>query len=376
MYIWQAPGWPGLTWDPNAVTASLAQARLAQGRLLGLAAGLGMLDLAQLQLAEWTQEALATAQIEGEVLQLHSVRASAARRLGLPDAAPAPRDPRTEATLDVLQAAVDGWDKPLTQQDLFGWHAALFPTGRSGLTRIATGTWRTHEEPMQIVTARLGKPDVVHYQAPPSREVARQMQLLLEWFNVHSRAPEIDGVVRAAVLHLWFEAVHPFEDGNGRIGRALAERALAQDLRSSRRLFSLSSQLAEGRTDYYAQLQAATGQAQMDITAWVVWFAGRVQAACEASMAKIQGSLARSRYWARVDAAHPALSASQRKVLDRLLQAQPQGFVGGMSTEKYVNLTGVSRATAYRELTDLAERGLLAKAGQGRGTRYALVVMD
>ena len=307
MYLWQASGWPALTWDANAVTAPLAQARLAQGRMLGLAGGLGMMDLAQLQLAGWTQEALATAQIEGEQLQVNSIRASAARRLGLADASAVARDPRTEATLDVLQAAVAGWDRALTQQDLFGWHAALFPTGRSGVTRIATGTWRTHGEPMQIVTPRLGRPDLVHYEAPPSVDVPAQMRALLEWFNVHSRVPEIDGLVRAAVVHLWFEAIHPFGDGNGRIGRAVAELALAH-----------------------------------------------------------------GRYWAQVNTQHPGLSASQRKALARLLEAEPEGFAAGMSTEKYVNLTGVSRATAYRELTQLTELGLLERTGVGRGTRYRL----
>lgn len=375
MYLWQAPGWPGLTWDANAVTGPLSQARLAQGRMLGLASGLGMADLAQLQLAGWTQEALATAGIEGEQLQLNSVRASAARRLGLADASAAARDARTEATLDVLQAAVARWERPLTEQDLFAWHAALFPTGRSGVSRIATGAWRTHAEPMQIVTARLGKPDVVHYEAPPSAEVPAQMRALLEWFNRHSRVPEIDGLVRAAVAHLWFETIHPFEDGNGRIGRAMAELALAQDMRSSQRLFSVSAQLAQERAAYYAQLQAATGQARLEITPWVVWFVGRVQAAFEAATAQMQMALAHQRYWAQATALHAGMSASQRKALARLMEAEPDGFAGGMSTEKYVNLTGVSRATAYRELTELAERGLLARTGQGRGTRYALVTI-
>lgn len=373
MYLWQAPGWPALTWDANAVTAPLAAARLAQGRMLGLAGGLGMLDLAQLQLAGWTQEALATAQIEGEQLQVNSIRASAARRLGLADASAVARDPRTEATLDVLQAAVTGWDQPLTQQDLFDWHAALFPTGRSGVTRIATGAWRTHAEPMQIVTPRLGRPDVVHYEAPPSADVPMQMGALLEWFNTHSRVPEIDGLVRAAVAHLWFEAIHPFEDGNGRIGRAVAELALAQDMRSDRRLFSLSAQLANDRAGYYGQLQAATGQASLDVTPWVQWFVGGIQAAFDAATGQMQKALANGRYWAQVNAQHPGLSASQRKALARLLEAEPEGFAGGMSTEKYVNLTGVSRATAYRELTQLAELGLVERTGVGRGTRYGWV---
>jgi len=374
MYIWQASGWPGLTWDATAVTAPLAQARLAQGRMLGLASSLGMTDLAKLQLTGWTQEALATAQIEGEQLQLNSVRASAARRLGLADASAVARDPRTEATLDVLQAAVARWEHPLSEQDLFDWHAALFPTGRSGAARITTGAWRTHAEPMQIVTPRIGKPDVVHYEAPPSSDVAAQMRALLEWFDTHSRVPEIDGLVRAAVAHLWFEAIHPFEDGNGRIGRAIAELALAQDMRSGQRLYSLSAQLALDRADYYAQLQAATGQPRLDVTPWVQWFVGRIQAAFDAATGQMQKALAHGRYWAQVNANHPGLSASQRKALARLLEAEPEGFAGGMSTEKYVSLTGVSRATAYRELTQLAELGLLARTGQGRGTRYGWVV--
>lgn len=373
MFLWQAPGWPALTWDANAMTAPLASARVAQGRMLGLAASLGMQDLSGLQLDGWTQEAIATARIEGEVLQLESVRASAARRLGLRGAVPAPTgDARAEATLDVLEAAVARWEHPLTQDDLFGWHAALFPTGRSGVARIVTGGWRRHAEPMQIVSQRLGRPDVVHYQAPASPDVPAQMALLLEWFNVHSRRPEIDGLVRAAIAHLWFEAVHPFEDGNGRIGRALAELALAQDMRSPRRLCSLSAQLARERAGYYAQLQAATGNDRLDVTNWVRWFVDRVQAAFDAATDQMTRALQQSRYWSDVNAAHPGLSASQRKALGRLLEAGPGGFAGGMSTEKYVNLTGVSRATAYRELTQLVEMGLLVRSGEGRGTRYAL----
>jgi Fic family protein len=372
MYLWQAPGWPGLTWDPVALTPALAQARLAQGRLLGLAAGLGMADLAQLQLTEWTQEALATASIEGEALQLNSVRASAARRLGLAETAAVKGDARAEATLDVLQAAVSHWERPLRDKDLFAWHGALFPMGRSGVARIVTGGWRTHAEPMQIVTARLGKPDVVHYAAPASADVPRQMRLWIEWFNERSRVPQIDGLVRAAVTHLWFEAVHPFEDGNGRIGRAVAELALAQDMRSSQRLFSLSSQLAQDRAGYYAQLQAATGNSNLDVTQWVSWFVDRIRAAFDAATAQMQKALDHTRYWTQVHAQHPELSASQRKCLARLLEAQPDGFAGGMSTEKYANLTGLSRATAYRELTQLTEWGLLERTGVGRGTRYAL----
>jgi len=369
-WIWQTPGWPALRFDAQAVQSHLAAARLAQGRLLGLASSLQLVDLAQLQLTGWTQEALATARIEGEVLQLDSVRASVARRLGLPGAGAPKRDARAEATLDVLQAAIDQWQRPLAQGDLWAWHAALFPTGRSGLQAIATGGWRTHADPMQIVTPRLGKPDVPHYQAPPSADVPAHMAAWLDWFNASRGA--LDGVARAALAHLWFEAIHPFEDGNGRIGRAVAELALAQDLQSPQRLMSISTQLLAARSGYYAQLQAATGQPVLDVTPWIQWFAARVQSACEAATAHMQTALQKTAFWSRVNTAHPDLSAAQRKALGKLLDAGSEGFAGGLSTEKYVNLASVSRATAYRELTQLVERALLERTGQGRGTRYGL----
>lgn len=374
MWIWQARDWPHFRFDAQTLQPALAAARQAQGRMLGVASSLLLVELGELQLSGWAAEALATAQIEGEVLQVNSVRESAARRLGLVPAGRVPQDARTEATLDVMQAALAQWAQPLTHEHLLGWHAALFPTGRSGVTRIATGQYRTHPEPMQIVTPRMGKPDLVHYQAPESKDIPAAMGQLIDWFN-QSRE-HTDALVRAAVVHLWFEAVHPFEDGNGRIGRALSEMALAQDARSNQRLFSLSHQLWLDRSAYYAQLQAATSQsdeAHMDVTAWVQWFVRCIEKACLASLTQMQTALAKNRYWGAVNETHADLSASQRKVLNKLFDAQPEGFAGGMSTEKYVAITGVSRATAYRELTALAETGLLIKTGQGRGTRYSLV---
>ena len=201
--------------------------------MLGVGSSLKLVDLAALQLDGWAEEAIATAQIEGEVLQVNSVRESAARRLGMEGASRVKRDARTEGTLDILQAAVQGWDKPLKQAALLDWHAALFPTGRSGVTRLTPGAWRAHTEPMQIVTERLGKSDVVHYEAPVSNAVPAEMKALLTWFEAHRVKPAMDGIVRSAIVHLWFEVVHPFKDGNGRIGRALSELALAQDMRSS-----------------------------------------------------------------------------------------------------------------------------------------------
>ena len=338
---------------------------------MGLATHLQLPDFVELQLKGWSDEALATAQIEGEILQLNSVRASAARRLGLSDDKKNKRDARAEATLNLLQGALENSGQVLSHQTLLSWQAALFPTGRSGTQKIRTGAYRTHIEPMQIVTPRMGKPDLVHYQAPPSVEVPRQMDAFIEWFNSSLR--QQDGLVRAAIAHLWFETIHPFEDGNGRIGRALVEMALAQDLKTAQRLWSLSQQMWLDRAGYYAQLQAATGQANMDVTPWVQWFVGCVHKAADATWGHMQAAMRKTRFWAELREQHPELTPTQIKAINKLYDVGPEGFANGISTEKYVNLCRVSRATAYRELTALCEMGVLVQAGMGRGTRYQLI---
>ena len=377
MWIWQAAHWPKFEVDTLALQPALAAARLAQGRLLGVVSSLQLADTEALQLTEWSQEAIATAQIEGETLQIDSVRASAARRLGLTQSSRAAlkqREPRVEATLDVIEAALKGWAIPLSAKRFFAWHAALFPTGHSGVERIVVGGWRKHADPMQIVTPRLGKPDIVHYRAPDSKDVAGHMKQLIDWFNDGQTRAQTDGIVRAAIAHLWFEVIHPFEDGNGRIGRAMAELALAQDLQTGKRLFSLSRPMWLDRAGYYRELQAATSGARLDVTPWVLWFAGCVETACAEAVAQVQGAAQKSGFWAELQQRHPQLTASQRKVLNKLYDAGPGGFAGGMSTEKYTAIAQVSRATAYRELTGLTELGVLEKTGQGRGTRYGLKV--
>ena len=370
MYIWKSPQWPEFQLDLAALQPVLTAARYAQGRAMGLAHHLQLMDLGELQLQGWADEAIATAQIEGETLQVNSVRASAARRLGLVDAKWMERDARTEATLDVLQAAIEQSQQPLSHDTLYGWQAALFPAGRSGIQKIRTSAYRDHAEPMQIVTPRLGKPDIVHYQAPNSADVQAHMTQLIEWFN--NRQGQTDGLVRAALAHLWFEAIHPFEDGNGRVGRALVEMALAQDLKTDKRLWSLSQQMWLDRAGYYAQLQAATGQAHMDVTPWVKWFVGCVHKAADVTWEHMQAATRKTRFWSELRQQHPQLTPSQTKAINKLYDAEPEGFAGGMSTEKYVNLCGVSRATAYRELTALCEMGVLVQTGVGRGTRYEI----
>jgi Fic family protein len=370
MYLWQSSKWPHFKVDLAALQPALAATRFSQGRAMGLATHLQLPDFVELQLQGWSDEALATAQIEGEILQLNSVRASAARRLGLSDDKKNKRDPRAEATLNLLQGALENSGQALSHQTLLNWQAALFATGRSGTQKIRTGAYRTHTEPMQIVTPRMGKPDLVHYQAPPSAEVTRQMDAFIAWFN--SSLGQQDGLVRAAIAHLWFETIHPFEDGNGRIGRALVEMALAQDLQTEQRLWSLSQQIWQQRSGYYDQLQAATGRANMDVTPWVQWFVACIHKAADSSWEQMQSAMRKTRFWADLREQHALLTPTQSKAINKLYDAGPEGFSGGLSTEKYVNLCGVSRATAYRELTSLCEAGLLIQTGTGRGTRYQL----
>ena len=370
MFLWQSSKWPHFKVDLAALQPAIAATRFSQGRAMGLATHLQLPDLVALQLQGWSDEALATAQIEGEILQLNSVRASAARRLGLADGKKNKRDARAEATLNLLQGALQNSHRALSHQTLFDWQAALFPTGRSGTQKILTGAYRTHTEPMQIVTPRMGKPDLVHYQAPASEDVKRHMGLFIQWFN--SSLGKQDGLVRAALAHLWFETIHPFEDGNGRIGRALVEMALAQDLKTEQRLWSLSQQIWHERSAYYEQLQSATSSANMDVTTWVQWFVACIHKAADSSWEQMQSAMRKTRFWADLREFHLSLTPSQSKAINKLYDAGPDGFSGGLSTEKYVNLCGVSRATAYRELTALCEAGLLVQTGSGRGTRYQL----
>jgi len=370
MYIWQSSKWPQWKVDLGAVQGALSRARYAQGRAMGMATHIQLMDYGELQLKGWSEEAMATAQIEGEILQLNSVRASAARRLGLTGGKLVERDERTEATMNLLESVMVDSQQTLTHDHFFAWHAALFPTGRSGLQRIKTGAYRDHVEPMQIITPRLGKPDVVHYQAPDSVEVPAQVDQLIVWFNQSSVGT--DGLVRAALAHLWFEAIHPFEDGNGRLGRALVEIALAQDLHTKHRLWSLSQQIWLDRSAYYTELENATGQAQMDVTTWVQWFVGCIEKAADAAYLSMQTAVKKTNFWSLVREHFPNLNASQSKAINKLYDVGPEGFKAGMSTQKYVHLCSVSRTTAYRELTAMRDMGLLDQVGEGRATGYKL----
>jgi Fic family protein len=364
-WIWQRQDWPQFHWDSARLAQPLATARKAQGELTGMARLLDSDSDLHAQLEVLTSEGVATSAIEGERFDPHAVRSSLARRLGLPTAGlPAPQR-SVEGLVDVLLDATQKLDKPLTQRMLSSWQAALFPTGRSGLVKIRVGALRG-ASPMQIVSGPIHR-QKVHYEAPPRRGLKRELKRFLDWFNKPPK--DIDGLARAGLAHAWFELIHPFEDGNGRVGRALLDRALAQDEHRSSRLYSLSARFMVVRSEYYDALQALS-HGDLDVTDWLKWFLKQVVAACAESADTVERVLQKARFW--IHHSQSGFNERQRKVLNTLLDAGPDGFVGGMTNKKYAHLTHTSPATAQRDLAELVERGILRMQGGGRSVRYLL----
>ncbi len=368
-WIWNSPTWPKLSYRAEQLAQPLKRARNESSRLLGKAEAIGAMDLASLEGEIWSSEAVATAAIEGEALNLASVRSSVARRLGIAAdfMAAVPRD--VEGLLDVMESAAADWQGDLTRERLCRWQAALFPAGGTALRQVEVGRYRSHADPMQIVSGPLGR-ETVHYVAPPSAAVPAEMHAFLEWFNRSRNSPE-DGLVRTGIAHVWFESIHPFEDGNGRIGRAVLDLALAQDMRRATRLHGVSTQLRRHQAQYYDALnktQRGTG----DITEWLEWFLSVFAEACRATSTLVDESLVRARFWS--DHKDVTLNERQRKVINKMLEIGPGRFEGGLTLRKYVNMTGTSRATAFRDIENLVEHGILETGGTGRATRYNLTL--
>ncbi|MDD2809132.1 DUF4172 domain-containing protein [Rhodoferax sp.] len=396
-YIWQHRAWPQLSFDAETLAPALDQARLEQGRLLGLLGAIGLEQANAVQRDLWVQEALATAAIEGDQLNLASLRSSVAHRLALADA------PGTDRSVDglvqVMQDALANHSAALDLDRLCRWQSALFPGGTSGITRIAVGRVRSHADAMQIVSGTLGR-EVLHYEAPPSAQVTAEMERFMAWFartcptgaaTASNTGAAVNGIARAALAHLWFESIHPFEDGNGRLGRALADMALAQDMHAFDsqaspvlvRVYGLAHQMLKTRAAYYdalnqaQRLRGVTPEAStIDVTPWVQWFVQTLTRACITSQAVVRDATDKAQF--RLRAAQCHINARQSKVLERLLDAghvaSGGGFLGGMTNEKYAKITATSKATATRDLVDLAAHGLLRVEGVGKATRYAVNV--
>jgi Fic family protein len=366
-WIWTHSDWPRFRWDEGRLARNLASARLAQGKVLGALRVFDPTLTLEATAAVLVEDGVTTSAIEGERLNPAAVRSSVARRLGLPTAGLPPAPRAVEGLVQVLLDATQHHERPLTIERLCGWQAALFPTGRSGLRKIRIGVLRC-SEPMRVVSGRIGR-ERVHFEAPPRTRLTAELERFLEWFD--SPPHDVDGLMRAGLAQLWFVTLHPFEDGNGRLARAITDMALAQDERQPMRAFSLSSQILRERDAYYAILER-TQKGSLDVTNWLAWFLTQVESAAKASEATIANTLAKARFWLVHQATD--LNERQRKILNRLLDAGRAGFEGGMNTRKYLSLTRTSRVTAYRELADLVEKGCLEPTGQGgRSSAYQLV---
>jgi Fic family protein len=367
-FVWQRKSWPSWSWSAERVLVPLSRARLAQGAFLGKASSLGFDRDASARADILVEDAVHTAAIEGERLASESVRSSVARRLGLSTSG-LPRAPRNvEGLVEMIFDATTRFDQPLTAERIKGWQAALFPTGFSGMHRVRVGDWRREASPMQVVSGPLGR-EKVHFEAPPAEKLDIEMDRFLAWW-VQSQEV-LDGLLRAALAHIWFVTIHPFDDGNGRIARALGDMALAQDEHMAVRLYSTSAQINAERDAYYDVLER-TQRGHGDVTDWLVWFLecfARALAASELVLARV---LDKAKFWQKNGGVE--LTGRQRKVLNRLLDAGREEFECGLTTRKYVGMTKASRATAQREIADLLEKGLLRKRSSGgRSTSYELV---
>lgn len=367
-YIWQLPTWPAFKWDSDTLLQPLGQTRQAQGRLLAKAEYFGL----EMQAEVLTDEAFTTAAIEGERLNRDSIRSSVARRLGLPSAGLSPVERHIDGLVQVLIDATVNHDKPLDSDRIKGWHASLFPTGYSGMNKITVGDWRpVSVDPMNIVSGPVGK-EKIHYAAPPGDRLRDEMMRLLVWWKA---PPEkLDGLVRAALAHFWFVTIHPFEDGNGRIARVLADMALAQDERTGCRFYSMSAQISAERDSYYDVLER-TQKGDGDVTEWLLWFLGCQERSIQRSEEQVQQAMRKARFWQRC--AEMSLNKRQQKVVNRLLDTGPGSFEGGLTTRKYCSMTKAPSTTAKRDMADLLRKGIIKQnPGGGRSVSYDLVWPD
>jgi len=371
-YIHHLKSWPGFHWNHGQVAELLASVRMEQGRLLGRMEHLGFPLRQEAQLATLTEDVVKSSEIEGEKLNEEAVRSSVARRLGMDAGGLDKIDRNIDGVVEMMLDATRHFDKPLTAERLFGWHASLFPTGRSGIKRITVGGWRNDAiGPMQVVSGAVGR-EHVHFEAPAAKRLEKEMKAFLNWFNLVN---EKDWVVKSSLAHLWFVTVHPFDDGNGRIARAIADLALARSENSSQRFYSMSAQIRRERSAYYDHLEQAqrgtteTKQGTMDITNWMSWYLGCLGRAIGGAQTTLAAVLAKARLWERV--APLGLNVRQRLVLNRLLE----GFEGKLTTSKWAKLAKCSQDTATRDIQSLIAKGVLKRNAEGgRSTSYAVVM--
>lgn len=362
-YIWQAGDWPKWRYDLAALAGPMAEVSRAQGLLMGRLADVGRPKRDQASLSALTSDVVKTSEIEGERLDVESVRSSIARRLGVDIGALAPVDRHVEGVVEMVLDATANCAAPVTRERLFGWHAALFPTGYSGLAKIKVGGWRVDASgPMQVVSGPIGR-QRLHFEAPPADRLEVEMNRFLEWVNAESGDPPL---IKAGLAHLWFVTLHPFDDGNGRIARAIGDLLLARADGSPQRFYSLSAQIQRERNAYYDILER-TQKGTLDVSEWLAWFLGALHRAVDQAQRTLDAVLVKARFWQRF--AGTPMNERQVKLLNRLLD----GFEGKLTTSKWAAIAKCSPDTALRDINELLAHGALRKsAAGGRSTSYEL----
>ncbi|MEJ7643914.1 MAG: Fic family protein [Chryseolinea sp.] len=362
-YIYKLPQWPSFTWQAEKLSPLLASLRHRQGRLLGRMEGLGFSLQAEATLKTLTLDVLKSSEIEGEMLNPDQVRSSIARRLGMDIAGLIPADRNVEGVVEMMIDATQNYKQIISDERLFDWHAALFPTGRSGMYKITVGAWREGSNgPMQVVSGPLGR-ERVHFEAPDATLLEAEMSNFIQWFNAEIK---IDPILKAGIAHLWFVTIHPFDDGNGRIARAITDMQLARADNTHQRFYSMSAQILKERKSYYDTLES-TQKGTLDITNWIEWFLTCLDRALTITEETLSGVLKKARFWEKHVAA--PLNDRQRIMLNKLMD----GFDGKLNTSKWAKITKTSSDTALRDITDLMDLGILAKdSSGGRSTNYLL----
>lgn len=369
-WIWQQPGWPQFHWHAETLTPLLRACQQAQGRLLGMAGAIAGDAQAQGELDTLLQNIITSSAIEGETLNVASVRSSLARRLGVAADQAARTTPRSEGLAALMLDATQHHAAPLDMPRLLEWHAWLFPQQDTLLAHlIRVGNLRGNE-PMQVVSGRIDRP-TVHFEAPPRAGLDVQLDAFLDWFNRSRDDAALDPLLRAGMAHFWFVTLHPFDDGNGRLTRAITDLALAQTEHQVIRLHAMSASILADRTGYYRVLESSQ-KAGLDITEWLQWFLGTLLNSLQDALQRIDRVLAKTRFWQQHQ--HHGLLPEQIKLLNRLLDGGERGFEHGISAGKYQALAKISKATATRHLADLLDKGCIQRLpGGGRSTRYQII---
>jgi Fic family protein len=365
MYLHQLSDWPNFAWDSEKILPVLGNVRHCQGKLLGQMNALGFKIKETAFLDTLTLDVTQSSEIEGEHLNADQVRSSIARRLGIDIAGAVPANRDVDGVVEMMLDATQKYEDDLTEDRLFGWHAALFPAGRSGMHKITVGDWRTSEAgPMQVVSGAIGK-EKVHFEAPEATRLPGEMGIFLNWFN---QTKQNDPVIKAAIAHLWFLTIHPFDDGNGRIARALTDMLLARADQSPQRFYSMSAQILKEKNVYYDLLEN-TQKGSLDITKWISWFLYCLFRSMDHTEETLMAVLDRNRFWHHYS--ETPLNGRQRQMIDKLLD----GFFGNLTSSKWGKMTKSSPDTALRDIQDLIKKGILVKEhGGGRSTSYKLVI--